>query len=91
MHYLPATSCNIWAMPTEQVAKLQRGQWVYCCPPGQMDTDRPARLYGVLKSGVVVVFHWSGPLERYKQWDQYLEARKANTRRGRHIRKIWSR
>ena len=89
MNYLPARACNIWAMPIEQVSKLQRGQWVYCCHPGQMETEKPARLYGVLKSGVVVVFHWSGRVGRYKQWDEYLRARKVNNRRGAHIRKIW--
>ena len=90
MIYRPAKTCNLWAMRDDQIAKLQRGQWVYCCDPARMEYERPSRFYGVTRAGCVWVVHWGGPREKYSQWGRLIAARKASDKRAKFHRKLFN-
>jgi hypothetical protein len=90
MMYRPAKTCNLWAMREDQIAKLQRGQWVYCCDPSRMEYERPSRFYGVTSTGSVWVIHWGGPREKYSKWDSLMEAWRSDSKRGRFHRKLFN-
>ena len=71
--FRPAKECNLWTMTDVEILGLQRGQWVYCCQPSDMDTSRPSRYFGTKKSGTIWAAHWQGSKQSYKQFQSWCE------------------
>lgn len=59
---------NLWKLTTEQIAKLQCGQWVSAGDPESVNVC--GRFYGVKQSGSVVVA-WQGNALRADNYKEY--------------------
>lgn len=60
---------NLWKLTTEQIAKLQCGQWV-SAGSVEMGANVCGRFYGAKKSGSVVVA-WQGNALRAENYKEY--------------------
>ena len=78
-----AKDCNLWTMTKDEIKQLQRGQWVYCCQPGDQDKYRKARFFHVWPdSGSVWVAHWQGPVSQYYQFHSWVDMMRPGTPAG---------
>jgi hypothetical protein len=57
------STVNVWSMSREEVATLQRGQWVSAGTP-DADRNNCGRFWGITKSGTLVV-GWNGNARRF--------------------------